>query len=189
MIFHKDDAGTTLHIVQEGRVRVFLISSDGREVTLALLGSGEFFGDQSLLDGNPRSASVVAVEPTRTLTLFRDDFLRLLGTSPQAAVAILQVLCWRLRLASELLGDVAFLDVAGRLAKRLLQLASEFGQPGTRGTTIDLKITQGQLASMLGVTRESVNKQLRAFRKLGIIAINGGRLRIERPEELKRWSY
>jgi CRP-like cAMP-binding protein len=184
-VFHKDEPGETLFIVDRGSVRIYLPSPQGADLTLAVLGPGDFFGDMALLDGGPRSASAAAIEDTDTLALDRADFTALLRSRPESAMAILAAVARRLRDADEMAADLAFLDVAGRLAKKLLELAASQGVSRADGILLDLSLTQEGLANMLGVTRESVNRQLAIFRREGIVALDGRRFLIRDAEALR----
>ncbi len=168
-IFHRDDSGTALHVIERGTVKLMLTSPEGREITVELLGAGDFFGELALLDSGPRSASAVALEATETLTLERDQFAALLEAHPQVALRLLGVLGERLRRADDLIGDLLFLDLPGRLAKQLLALAEERGSATPRGVRIDLRLSQSELAAMVGATRESVNRCLNAYAERGIL--------------------
>ncbi len=168
-IFHRDDSGTALHVIERGTVKLMLPSPEGREVTVELLGADDFFGELALLDGGPRSASAIALEATDTLTLERDQFAALLEAHPQVALRLLGVLGERLRRADDLIGDLLFLDLPGRLAKQLLALAEERGSATPRGVRIDLRLSQSELAAMVGATRESVNRCLNAYAERGIL--------------------
>jgi len=187
-IFHKDDPGRSLFFIEEGSVRLYLPSTQGSDLTLAILGAGDFFGEMALLDGGPRSASAVTTADTVMLTLDHEDFTALIQSRPQSATAVLAALARRLREADEMASDLAFLDVAGRLAKKLLDLAQAHGVRRERGTLLDLPLTQEQLASMVGVTRESVNRQLASFRRLGLIGNEGRRFLLLDPEGLRRYT-
>ncbi len=188
IIFHKDDPGRSLFLIEEGGVRIYLPSRQGGDLTLAFLGPGDFFGDLALLDGGPRSASAVASEDTVMLSLDRDDFTTLLHSRPQSATAVLAAVAGRLRQADEMASHLAFLDVAGRLANKLLELAQAHGVPSPRGTLLDLPLTQEELASMVGVTRESVNRHLAAFRRRGLIERQGRRFLLLDPDGLRRYA-
>jgi len=186
IIFQRDDPGQSLFIVERGAVRIYVPSSQGMDLTLAVLGPGDFFGDLSLLDGRSRSASAIASEQASLLVLDRADFLGFIGAHPQAAMAVLMVVAQRLREADEKASDLAFLDVAGRLAKRLLDLAASHGISRADGILIDLSLTQEELANMIGVTRESVNRNLSEFRRLGLVVNQGRRLLIRDAAALRR---
>lgn len=185
IIFQREDAGRALFIVQSGSVRVYFPSSQGSDLTLAVFGPGDFFGEMSLLDGRPRSASAAAASDTVLITLERSDFLALLTSRPKAALSVLEVVSRRLRGASEMASDLAFLDVGGRLAKRLLDLAGTHGKRTPHGTLLDVRLTQEELANMIGVTRESVNRNLGEFRRLGLIGNQGRKFVILDPEGLR----
>lgn len=184
-IFHKEDEGQSLFIVEEGAVRIYVPSVQGADLTLAILGPGDFFGDLSLLDGQPRSAGADAMETTRALILERSDFMDLMRSRPEAALAVMSIVSQRLRETDEMASDLAFLDVGGRLAKKLLELASNHGVKRDDGMLLDVNITQEQLANMIGVTRESVNRNLGAFRRQGLIANQGRRIILRDPEALR----
>ncbi|MGB2693868.1 MAG: Crp/Fnr family transcriptional regulator [Dehalococcoidia bacterium] len=185
-LFSEGDPGDALHIIIEGRVRVMFASRSGGEVEVALLGPGECVGDLALFDDRPRSATAIASQPTRTLVVTRDAFLRWLSERPKAALALLQTLSLRLRRTDEALADFAFADVPTRLAKRLLDLEIEQHELALRDPTDGrIRITQGELASMLGVSRESVNKQLNAFAREGWIALSRGLIAIRDANALR----
>lgn len=189
VIFHKGDSGSTLFMIVLGQVKILLPSDSGEEALLAVLDAGDFFGELSLIDEQPRSATVVATEQTETLVLHRDDFLNFLSTNPGLAIDMLRVLAQRLRETDEFIEDAIFLDVPGRLAKKLLELAGTYGRETPDGTVIGLRLTQQELATMVGATRESVNKHLRAYRSRGYIEIDRQRIVILRPKELQRRIY
>lgn len=189
VIFREGDRGDSLHIVIEGSVRIAVLSSAGAEAAVALLGPGEFVGDLALLDGLPRSASAIASQATKTLVVTRSAFLRWLTERPPAALALLETLSLRVRRTDEALADLAFVSLPQRLAKRLLSLAS--GNPEVLAAdpqdgAVRLRITQADLASMLGVSRESVNKQLNLFSREGWIALSRGSITLIDPDALRR---
>jgi CRP/FNR family cyclic AMP-dependent transcriptional regulator len=186
-IFHKDDPGESLFIIDEGSVRIYLPSPQGTDLTLAVLGPGDFFGDMALLDGRPRSASAAALQETETAALDRGDFTAVIRSQPEAAMAVLAAVAQRLRETNEMAEDLAFLDVGGRLAKKLLELAAAYGVQRPEGTVLDLPLTQEGLANMVGVTRESVNRHLALFRQEGVIASQGRRFVIRDAEALRRF--
>ncbi|HEY8478055.1 MAG TPA: Crp/Fnr family transcriptional regulator [Chloroflexota bacterium] len=187
IVFHKGDPGGALYLIREGQVKIVLPSTDGGEALLAVLGPGEFFGELSLFDGASRSATVVAVEPTETLVLRRDDFLGVLTSQPQVAIELLRVLSQRLRATDELIEDAVFLDLGGRLVKKLLELAESHGCQTPQGVAIRLRLTQQELASMVGASRESVNKHLSSLRARGLIALDRGQITLRRPDQLRRY--
>ena len=185
IIFHQGSLGQTLYIIESGKVRIFLLSESGQETTLNIYGAGDVFGEFSLLDGLPRSAGAVAMEKTVTLTLSREDFLRHLEACPQMALSIMQLLTLRLRFTTAQAESLAFLDVYGRVAMRLLDLAGRYGTE--KGSIeLDLHLTQAELATWVAATRESVNKVLGAFRDQGLIAVEGQTITILDPEGLEK---
>ena len=176
IIFVKDDPGESMFIVEDGAVRIYVPGTQGADLTLAVMQPGEFFGDLSLLDGRPRSASAQASRKLTLLTLEREDLTELVESRPKAALAILRVIAERLRDTDQMASDLAFLDVSGRLARRLLDLAASNGREHEDGLLINVTITQEELANMIGVTRESVNRNLGMFRRLGLIGRDGRRI-------------
>jgi CRP/FNR family transcriptional regulator/CRP/FNR family cyclic AMP-dependent transcriptional regulator len=187
IIFQKDEPGQSMFILERGSVRIYVPSAQGNDLILAVLGTGDFFGDLALLDGRPRSASAASIGDTILLSLERADFIALITSRPAAAMAVLEAVSLRLRDTDEMASDLAFLDVGGRLAKKLLELSATHGvQRPAGGTLVDLPITQEELANMIGVTRESVNRNLSNFRRMGLIQNQGRKLIIKDPERLRR---
>jgi len=187
IIFQKDEPGHALYIVERGSVRIYVPSSQGSDLILAVMGAGDFFGDLSLLDGRPRSASAAATTETVLLALERADFIAMITSRPQAAMAVLEAVARRLRETDEMASDLAFLDVAGRLAKKLLELAAAHGvQRSSAGVLIDLPVTQEELANMIGVTRESVNRNLSDFKKVGLITNQGRKIIVKDGARLRQ---
>ena len=186
IIFHQGDPGDTCYVLVQGQVKISLISPDGQEAILVMLDGGQCFGELALFDEQPRSASVTATEPSEVLVLQRPDFLRILATHPDIATSLLEIMTKRLRDTDQIVEDAAFLDVSERLAKKLLQLADSVGQPSDRGIEIGGRLTQQDLAAMIGATRESVNKQLGSLREDGIVRVDRQRITILDPDSLRR---
>ena len=186
VVFHKGDEGGSLHIIQSGRMKVVIPSPQGEEVILAILTEGEILGELSLIDGKPRSATVEALEECEVLSLRREDFLRFLALRFEAALRVMEVLSRRLRDTDALLAETHFLDVTSRLAKKIMDLGRIFGVKGEGGVRIAVRVTQKDLASMVGATRESVNKQIRWLREQGVILFEDGYLTILDPVRLAR---
>ena len=187
IIFHKDGPGHTLYIIESGKVRIFVLSESGQEISVNVYGPGDFFGELALLDGLPRCAGAVAMEKTVTLTLHRDDFLRQIEAHPRIAMKVLQVLSARVRYSTAFSESLAFLDVYCRVAVKLLELADRYGTEEEGGIVeIGLRLTQGELASWVAASRESVNKVLGTFRDQGLIKANGQRITILDRRALKR---
>lgn len=186
ILFHIGDEGGSLHIIESGRVKVTIPSFSGEELILAILGAGEILGELSLFDGKPRSATVQALENTETLCLHRKDVLDLMRSRFDLVERILEVLSRRIRDTDLLLADRHFLDVTTRLARKILDLGDAFGIRDGERIRIDMKITQKDLAAMIGSTRESINKQLKVLRDQGFVRIGGGTLEILNRERLVR---
>jgi CRP/FNR family transcriptional regulator, cyclic AMP receptor protein len=188
VIFHQGDPGDTLHLMQKGRIKVVLPAESGDEVLLAILGPGNCFGELALLDGESRSATVVAIEPVETLTLGRSDFMAFVRANPETAERLMINLAHIIRKVNEDVADLAFLDLPGRLAKKLLELAHDHGQPmpGGDGVEISVPLTQEELAGMVGATRPSVNKVLGWYEDQGAIQRRGRKIAIFKPEALRQ---
>jgi len=166
VILFEDDPGDALFVVATGQVKVVLIGEDGREVILSVMGPGEFFGEMSLLDDEPRSAHVIAMEDSSLAVLRREDFEGILTSTPQIALALLRELSRRLRRADEKVGSLVLLDVQGRVARLLLDMAGEEG-----GERITRRLTHHTIAQMIGSSRETVSRTMRDLTDKGLIAV------------------
>ena len=173
LIVGQDDHGDSLYIIQSGRVKVVLYGDSGREVILTIFRGGDFFGEMSLLDGEPRSANVIALEPTVALVLAREDFQRHLESRPNAALRVLEEMSKRLRHADAVIGNLALLDVYGRVARILIDLARKEGESQDEGIMIRERPTQQDLASMIGTSRETVSRVLSEFQRRGFLSMQG----------------
>ena len=192
VIYLRGDPGTAFYVIASGKVKIALTSPDGKEIILRRLGPGAFHGELALLDDEPRSADAVATEPSVLLVLQRDDFRRFLADHPSAATKLLATVSHYLRRNAELIQDATFLDVPARLARVLLELAT--GSDGASdlpapGAVIPDRMKQGELAALVGATRESVNKWLGAFEKQGLIHVDKGEITLLRPAALKQRIY
>lgn len=189
VIFHRDDPGQILYVIKEGKVKICLTSPDGQEISLVVFGKGQYFGEFALLDGLPRSADAIALEKVECYTLQRSDFQNAIIKNPRIAIQIMEELCERLRKTDRQVEDLIFLDVYGRVAKKLLELAETHGSKTATGTLIDLRLTQQEIASMVGASRESVNKVLGYFTDKKYISTEKQRITLHRVEDLKRRIY
>ena len=174
VIFNKGDPGDSLYAILEGRVGIRTVSEDGKEILLNILESGDVFGEIALLDGRERTAGAVTMQPTELLRVGRVEFMPFLEQHPRLCLRLMSVLCERLRWTSDIIESTIFLDIPHRLAKRLLALVKEHGSETDTGIKINIKFSQEDLAKMLGVTRESVNKGIRSLQKEGAIIYHGG---------------
>jgi CRP-like cAMP-binding protein len=184
-IFHQGDPGDALHLVSSGAVKIVLPSLDGEEAIIATLRSGDFFGELALLDGAPRSATAVAVEPTETWTLPRELFLSLLDRDKALRESLLAGIARELRRITGHVEELHFLDLAGRLASHLGRLARD-ADPGASEVRLDWPYTQSDLAAMIGGTRQSVNKLLAELVERGLVAIEKDTLIVPDVEALER---
>ncbi len=192
IIFSGGDPGDGLYIVTGGHVSISRQSEDGDELILAMHEPGEYFGDLALFDQEPRSASATAIDDCTVLFLSRAAFREFLRAHPSAVFTCLEVIVRQLRRLTDLADEIALLDVRSRLARRLLRLAEQgvvdIGDSAKHGAASSFRITQQQLASMTGATRESINKHLNSFADEGIIRIEHGRIRIFDEQRLRRYS-
>jgi CRP-like cAMP-binding protein len=185
-VFQKGDEGTYMLAVLSGRIRISATSPEGREVTLNMIDAGEVFGDMALLGGKPRSADATALEDSALMVVERRHFLPHLISSNELALRVIDLLCERLRETSETLGNFAMLDLPGRLARKLLNLAGEYGKPANGRIRLDIRLSHTDLGRFVGSSRESVNKQMRAWEEAGVVAREGGRIAVCKPAVLRR---
>jgi CRP-like cAMP-binding protein len=169
-LFLKGDEGGALYAVRRGRIRIGTETDAGRRLTLNILGPGDVFGEVALLDGRPRTADAVATEPSELFMVRRRDFLDLLERRPKLAVQIVELLCERIRWMSERMEESVLMPLRTRLAQRLLALTEDYGS--------ELDVSQEELAVFIGATRESVNRQLQAWRRKGLVELGRSRIRV-----------
>jgi CRP-like cAMP-binding protein len=172
-ILQRDDRGDALFVIAQGAVKVVLYGENGREIILSTLKDGDFFGEMSLLDGAPRSASVISQEPSKILVLERLDFMEQVKQNPKIGLKVMEEMSRRLREADEKIGTLALLDVYGRLARLLMQMAKMEGQKGDEGVTILKRPTHQDIAAMIGTSRETVSRGLGDFARQGLIQMTG----------------
>ena len=180
LIIAEQQPGDALYIVASGKMKVSLLGENGREMILSVLGPRDFFGEMSLLDGQPRSARVTTLGASLLYVLSRDAFADYLNRSPQAALNILAEMTKRLRRADDIIGSLALLDVYGRVAHVLLELARKEGVQREDGILIENRPTQAELASMVGTTRETVSRALSEFARSGYLTLNGRRILLKK---------
>jgi len=179
VVFHRDDAGGQLYVILSGSVKVLIPDEEGHEVVVAVERDGAVFGELALFDDAPRSATVTALEETQVVTLAREDFLRVLERSPRATRDILKLLARTVRRASGRIEDLVFLDVPGRVAKCLLDLA-------TAHARTEIEMTQDDLAAFVGATRVSVNRALADLESQGAIAVGRRHIAVKEPALLRK---
>lgn len=175
-VLHQMDPGDSMFIIAQGRVKVSRYGEDGREIILSTLGPGDFFGEMSLLDSEPRSADVTTKEDSVLLNLKREDFLDHIKKYPSVAIAVLVEMSRRLRRADEKIGNLALLDVYGRVARVLLDISETDGVVAEEGIIIENRPTHQEIASMIGTSRETVSRVLSDLAKDGYLTIQGKKI-------------
>jgi CRP-like cAMP-binding protein len=190
VIYLRGDPGTAFYVIASGRVKITLTSPDGKELILRRFGPGDFHGELALLDDQPRSADAVATEPSVALVLQRDAFRQFLAEHPTVAAKLLATVSHYLRRNAELIQDATFLDVPARLARILLELAgARDAELPAAGTVIPDRLKQSELASLVGATRESINKCLGSFERQGFIRYDKGQITLLKPGNLRQRIY
>ncbi|HSQ40989.1 MAG TPA: Crp/Fnr family transcriptional regulator [Fibrobacteraceae bacterium] len=190
IILEDDESVQALFLIAEGEVKVYMTGMDKRETILTLLTKGDFFGEMSLIDGEPRSASVKSVTPAEVLIIRREHFIQQIKQTPDLAMSLLVEMSKRLRKANRQIGSLAMLTVYGRIAGTILNLVEErgvriHGENGKMVTVIRNRPTQKQLAEMSGTTRETVSRVLSQLQKKGSISLAGKDLILLEEDALK----
>ena len=185
-LFNEGDPGDRLYVVTEGKIKLGRTAADGRENLLAILGPGEMFGELSLFDPGPRTATATAVTDTSVLGLGHDELEPWLTGRPEVAAQLLGALAQRLRRTNEAMADLVFSDVPGRVAKALLDLARRFGVQSEDGLHVTHDLTQEELAQLVGASRETVNKALADFASPGFLRLEARAVVILDIERLSR---
>ncbi len=173
-IFHAGDPADAVFVVASGRVKVVITSSDGKEFILTVLGAGQVFGEMALLESAPRSASVVTLSAVEVLVINRVDFQRLLESNPRISLRLMAILSRRLRRANSKMESLAYMDVAGRLARYLLDLARDHGQRLGNGWVVVRRPTHSDIAHSIGTSRETVSRLINEFEE-GFGLVNKGK--------------
>ena len=185
VVFYQGEPGREMYIVVSGKLKVSVTSEDGKELSFFILHKNDIFGELALLDGERRSATVTAIGPCELMVLHHADFRRLLKDNPAIGLKLLSVLSGRVRATTALYESSVFIEIPGRLAARLLELADEYGVLTDDGILIDLKLSQYELGTLINATRESVNKQLKSWESQGVIELRKGRIFITDPMVLE----
>ena len=188
-IFQEGDPGHVLYLIKSGQVRIYVQGEDGQEMSVVLAGQGDIFGELAVIDGLPGSASAVAMEDTIVYTLNRDLFREYMKRTPQFALNFMRTLSVRVRNSTHQVESLTLHEVPARLARKLLELAQQYGVVESGGVRINLTITQSDLASLSGTTRESINKALGSFKRQGLIVMGmQGQIVIVDPDALREIS-
>jgi CRP/FNR family cyclic AMP-dependent transcriptional regulator len=186
ILFSEGDDGDHLYVIVEGELKLGTSSGDGRENLLSVLGPGEMFGELSLFDPGPRTSTATAVTDVRLLSLGHNKVVPWISQHPQVALELLARLAQRLRRTNEVVGDLVFSDVPGRVAKALIDLGERFGKETNEGLYVNHDLTQEELAQLVGASRETVNKALADFASRNWIRLDGRAVLILDLERLNK---
>jgi CRP/FNR family cyclic AMP-dependent transcriptional regulator len=173
VVFHADESGDVFCLIKEGQVKVTMISPEGKEIILSLLGPGEFFGEMALIEDEPRSATVVATEALELVTIWRSDFLQILAENFSITKKVLMEMSHRLRNASNRIESLATMDVYGRLARFFLDLAREQGKSLDNGYVAVTRPTHQAIANMIGTSRETVSRLIHDLMRQNLLLSEG----------------
>ncbi len=186
VIFRRGEPGQSMMTVISGRIKISVSSSEGKEAVLAILGRGEVLGEMSLLDGKERSADATAMEAGEALSIHRRDFIPFLERNPAICIRMLGIMSNRLRRTSGMVEDRSFLDLPGRLAKTLIDLGKAGGTETEDGLRVETHMSQRSFGAMLGASRETINKQLKAWQDEGLVLTGRGYVVLIDPKRLAR---
>jgi CRP/FNR family transcriptional regulator, cyclic AMP receptor protein len=186
-LFREGDPGSHLYLVWHGQVKIARVGAGGSEIVFAVVGPGELFGELSLFEpGGERSADAIALEPTECALLARDPVIAFLLGHPALLLRMISSLIGYIQRKDQAMAEVAFLDIPGRIAQRLLDLAASRGERLAEGVVIRIPLSQRTLAGMVGASRENVNRALHRFVELGYISQARGTITVLKPDELRR---
>ena len=171
ILFKEGEEGDRLYVVVHGKIKLGTTSADGRENLLSILGPGEMFGELSLFDPEPRTSTATAVTDAKLVSLAHEAVIGLVTSNPQTSLELLRRLAQRLRKSNEILADLVFADVPGRVAKAIMDLGERFGVQKDDGLHVNHDLTQEELAQLVGASRETVNKALADFAARGWVKL------------------
>lgn len=173
VVFFENEEGDFFFMILEGRIKVTILGDDGREVILSVLGPGDFFGEMALLDNEPRSATAIAVEDSELISLHRTDFQTVLTENRSITSALIKSLTARLRKANHQISTLALLDVYGRVARVIAEMARDEGRRLRDGRIAFRRATHQEIANRIGTTRETVTRMLKDLERQGLLHIEG----------------
>lgn len=188
VLFVEGEPSHSLYFICSGRVKVYRISSDGREQILHLLGDGDPIAVVPFFDGGTYPANAEVLADAEIAFVRFEDFERIARANPSILLRMLRVLAQRLRRAQDEIASLAMKSVAGRLAARLLDLAGRHGKPGPDGVEVDLQLSRQELGNLIGASREATTRLLQQFQREGVIRIDGSRVTILDPRALRSWG-
>ena len=187
IVVQQSEEGGELFVIVSGHLKALSAGADGRDIALSVMGPGDVFGEMSLLDGEPRSATVAALDDCELVAVRREPFMRFLESSPKAAIGLLRVMSQRLRGLTDRSDDVAFLRVGDRLAKRVAELAERYGERQEDGSLrLPFKLSQQEIGELVSATRESANKQLKVWEQAGLLSHQAGHLAVHDVQRLRQ---
>ncbi len=185
VLYLPGDAGDRIYLLKRGVVKISAIQEDGREVLLALLHKGEVFGEEAVLDAAPRDHMAEAYEDALICIVTRQDFMDMLRSNPEMTFKVTKLIGLRLKTFRSRVEHLLFKGASQRLAATLLELAREHGVSDAQGVLVPLRLSQQDLANLIGVTRESVNLALSDFRRRGLVVLESRAIRLPRPQALQ----
>ena len=185
VLYLPGDAGDRIYLLKRGVVKISALQEDGREVLLALLRKGEVFGEEAVLDDSPRDHLAEAYEDALVCIITRQDFMDMLRTHPEMVFKVTKLIGLRLKTFRTRVEHLLFKGASQRLASTLLELAHEHGVTDAQGILVPLRLSQQDLANLIGVTRESVNMALSEFRRRGLVVLESRAFRLPRPDALQ----
>jgi CRP-like cAMP-binding protein len=185
VLYLPGDAGDRIYLLKRGIVKISTLTDDGKEIILALLRKGEVFGEESVLEDAPRDHMAEAYEDALICVITRQDFMGILRAHPEMAFKVTKLVGFRLKTLRNRVEGLLFKGAPARLAQTLLDLARDHGVKDAEGILLPLRLSQQDLANLIGVTRESVNLALADFRERGLVETDGRSLRLRRPDELR----
>lgn len=190
VIVRQGRGGRDMFIIESGSLKVSVVSAEGKEISFVVLQQGDHFGELSLIDGCPRSATVTTIENSELLVLGHSGYQQLLQQHPRTATKfltyLLVTLSNRLRATDELYQDSVFMEVSSRLAKFLLKTSTDDGSSNSSPKRIDIRLSQYELGTLVNASRESVNKQLRDWELKGIVGVDKGKITLLKPDYLRK---
>jgi CRP/FNR family cyclic AMP-dependent transcriptional regulator len=187
-VFHTGTAGEAMYVIEAGSLKICRFTTTGRERIIRVLGPGEVIGEMALFDDEPRSADAVSLEDTGLIRVSKQDFLDLLEEIPLLAIRFLQVLAARLRRMNEKLEELTFLTARRRVARLLLELTEEEAREGPQMAVVHLKLTQEEMAALIGTSRETVSRILSELQESGVVSIEERILRVKQWDKLQTLS-
>ena len=184
VVFFENEEGDFFFMILEGRIKVTILGDDGREVILSILGPGDFFGEMALLDNEPRSATAIAIEDSELISLHRTDFQTVLTDNRSITSALIKILSQRLRHANQQISTLALLDVYGRVARVIVDMAREEGRRLKDGRIAFRRATHQEIANRIGTTRETVTRMLKDLERQGLIHVEGKEMVVQPDFEI-----